>query len=89
MKQKKIPFKLAKVKGSKAIKLRKQKEKTGDVVDDPVVDKFIDENTEVDPDSAYVPPATENDLRDELSHLEGFRDYAQESRGNTLSYGDY
>ena len=26
---------------------------------------------------------------DELEHLEGFRDFMEESRGNTLTYGDY
>ena len=77
------------VNGGKARVLKEQRAKTGDVVDEPNLDKFIDENTELDPGAAYVAPATEHDLRDELNHMEGFRDYLEESRGNGLSYGDY
>jgi hypothetical protein len=65
------------------------KEKTGDIVDEPVVDKFIDDETPIDSDDAYVAHPSENDVRDVLRDLDGFRDYAQESRGNGLTYGDY
>jgi hypothetical protein len=87
--KKEKPFHRCKVSGGKAIKLRKQKEKTGDVVDEPVVDKFIDEETPIEADDAYVAHPTENDVKDVLRDLDGFRDWAQESRGNGLTYGDY
>lgn len=75
------------VTGRKPGRPRKQPESDETVL--AVVDKFIDENTELDPESAYVPLPSELDVRDELSHMEGFKDYLDESRGNTLSYGDY
>ena len=91
MKRNKISgiYRNAKVKGAKSRVLRKQKEKTGDVVDEPVLDKFIDEETSIDADDACVSQPGDWDIRDEVSHLESFRDWAQESRGNGLTYGDY
>ena len=77
------------IKGAKVRVLNRLKEKTGDVVDEPVVDKFIDEETPIDADDAFVAHPSENDVRDVLQDLDGFRDYAQESRGNGLTYGDY
>lgn len=89
-KQKKAKlYKNCRVSGGKAIKLKKLKEKAGDVVDEPVVDKFIDEETPIDADDAFVAHPSDNDVRDVLRDLDGFRDWAQESRGNGLTYGDY
>ena len=82
-------FQKCKINGGRARKLRLLKEKTGDVVDEPVVDKFIDEETPIDADDAFVAHPSENDVRDVLRDLDGFRDWAQESRGNGLTYGDY
>ena len=87
----KKPFRNAKVKGVKARKLRVLKAKAGDI--DPVVppaeDKFADDDTRLNAESVEVMQPADWDVRDELEHMDGFRDYAQESRGNNLSYGDY
>lgn len=52
-------------------------------------DAFLNEETRVDLDDAVVNQPNEWDVRDELSHLDGYRDYLEESRGNGLTYGDY
>ena len=87
----KRPFQNARVKGANARKLRVLKEKANDV--DPVVppteDKFMGEDTRINADNVEVVQPAEWDVRDELEQMDGFRDYAQESRGNNLSYGDY
>lgn len=82
-------FNKAGVKGAKVRVLNQLREKAGDIVDEPVVDKFIDDETPIDADDAFVAHPSENDVRDVLRDLDGFRDWTQESRGNTLSYGDY
>jgi hypothetical protein len=84
----KKPFRNAHVNGGKARYLREQKEKAGDM---ETLDQFIDDNTALrDPDGEYQPaPARRADIREELEHLEGFRDFLEESRGNNLTYGDY
>jgi hypothetical protein len=85
--KRKIPFKNAKIKGAKARQLNIQKKASGDNVDEPVLDKFIDEDTKVD--DAFVAQPAEWDVRDELEQMDGFKDYIGESRGNSLTYGDY
>ncbi len=85
--KRKNAYQYARVKGAKANKLKALKEKTGDNVDEPVLDKFIDEDTKVD--DAFVAQPAEWDVQDELEQMDGFKDYVGESRGNTLSYGDY
>lgn len=72
--------------GGKARVLNRLKQKAGD---EPVLDKFIDEDTPVAADDAMVTHPTDYDVRDVLNELEGYRDYAVESRGNGLTYGDY
>lgn len=87
----KKPFRNAKVNGGRARKLRVLKEKAGET--EPVVprmeDKFADDDTRLNAESVEVMQPADWDVRDELEHMDGFRDYAQESRGNSLSYGDY
>ena len=56
---------------------------------EPVADKFIDEDTKLDADDVQVSHPNDWDIRDEVSQMDSFRDYLQESRGNNLSYGDY
>ncbi len=80
---------LPKSAGAKSRKLKNFRVASGDVVDEPVVDKFIDEDTKLDADDAVVSHPSEWDIRDEVSHMDSFRDYQQESRGNGLTYGDY
>jgi len=75
--------------GAKVRDMNKIKKKTGADLDEPVVDKFIDEDTHIDVEDAVVNEPNSWDIRDEVSHLESFRDYQQESRGNGLTYGDY
>jgi hypothetical protein len=77
------------VKGGKVRKLNRLKEKSGDAIDEPVVDKFIDEETPINADDAYVVHPSDNDIQDVLHNLDGFKDWSQESRGNGLTYGDY
>lgn len=89
VKRKGKPFHHCTVNGGKARHLRELKEKTGDIVDEPTVDKFIDEDTPIDADDAFVSHPSEDDVTSVLRDLDGFRDYAQESRGNGLTYGDY
>lgn len=70
------------------IKLKEQKELPEEVSPRrQPLDKFIDEDTQVN--DAYVAQPTDWDVRDEMTQLDGFRDYIQESRGNGLTYGDY
>jgi hypothetical protein len=87
----KKPVRNAKVQGGKARKLRELKKKAG--ITDPIVpppeDKFADEDTPLKADDIEIFQPADWDVRDELDHLDGFRDYVDESRGNTLSYGDY
>lgn len=52
-------------------------------------DAFLNEETRVDLDDAVVNQPNEWDVRDELTHLDSYRDYLEESRGNGLTYGDY
>lgn len=72
--------------GYKARRLNELKAKAGE---EPRLDKFIDENTAVNADDAMVTHPTQDDVRDVLSELDGYRDYMEESRGNGLTYGDY
>ena len=73
-------------------KTKKNKRKSAVVKPAPAVDKtdkFIDDETPINADDAYVVHPNENDVRDVLRDLDGFRDWQQESRGNGLTYGDY
>ena len=73
--------------GGRSRKLLDAKKLNGD--DEVVpVDKFIDDSTPVEIGSAYAPPATEDDVKDELSQLGGYRDFLNENR-SSLTYGDY
>ena len=87
----KRPFKNASIKGGKARVLRVLKEKAG--VEDPVIptieDKFADDDTRLNADNVEVVQPADWDVQDELEQMGGFKDYLDESRGNTLSYGDY
>lgn len=65
----------------------KQKSQFVSVPRDP--DAFLNEETRVDLDDAVVNQPNEWDVRDELTHLDSYRDYLEESRGNGLTYGDY
>lgn len=88
MKKSKKPIRNAKVKAGKVRKLRILQKKSDEA--EPVVeDKFIDESTQLNVESIQVAQPAEWDVRDELEQMDGFRDYLQESRGSTLSYGDY
>jgi hypothetical protein len=75
--------------GAKARRLRRLKAQSGESNPEVVEERFADENTVLAPDSAPPVSAREDDVREELSHLEGYRDYLEEARGNTLTYGDY
>ena len=67
---------------------KKQKEQPKKISPrEPAADKFIDEDTHVN--DAYVAQPTDWDVRDEMSQMDGFRDYLQESKGNGLTFGDY
>lgn len=74
---------------AKVRKLKNFRVATGDVVDEPVLDKFVDEDTKLDADEVRVAHPTDWDIRDEVSQMDSFRDYLQESRGNGINYGDY
>ena len=52
-------------------------------------DAFLEDDSKVDANDVFFPHPVEDDLRDELSQLDGFRDYLEEARGYNLSYGDY
>ena len=85
-------FGKSRVKGARVRKLKNQKRKKGEDETVPAIDfqeKFADENTNLDADDAYVAHPVQNDVQDELSYLDGFREYADEMRGNSLTFGDY
>ena len=85
-------FGKARVKGARVRKLKNQKRKKGEDDLVPAIDfqdKFADDNTSLDADDAYVSHPVQNDVQDELSYLDGFREFADEIRGNNLTYGDY
>lgn len=75
--------------GAKVRDMNRIKKKKGEDLDEPVVDKFIDEDSSIEADDVVVNHPSNWDIRDEVSHLESFRDYQQESRGNGLTFGDY
>jgi len=77
------------IKGARAHRLKALKQKAGDGLDEPVLDKFIDDDTKINTDDAVVTHPSDWDIRDEVSQMDAFRDYQQESRGNGLTYGDY
>ena len=91
MKKQKVKRKNQKVKGAKVRKLNALKKKSNEF--DPVVplteDKFADDETQLNADAVKVIQPADWDVRDELEQMDGFRDYLSETRGNTLSYGDY
>jgi hypothetical protein len=53
-----------------------------------VVEKFADEDT-VLPDDLRTEHATDYDVSDELSNLDGYQGFLEEMRGNELTFGDY
>lgn len=55
----------------------------------PVEDIFLDENSKINLEDAIVMNATHRDIVEEIHGLDSFRDYVQESRGNSLNFGDY
>lgn len=52
-------------------------------------DRFLDESMVVNADNAMITHPNASDIRDEISGLDSFRDWARESRGNSLTFGDY
>ena len=86
-------FGKSRVKGAKVRKLKNARKKAGETQAIPAVDfqdeKFADENTNLNVEEPYLASPEREDVQDELSHLEGFRDYLDEARGNSLTFGDY
>ncbi len=52
-------------------------------------DEFLNEDSNLIVEDAYVSHPSEDDVQDVLRGLDGFRDFASEMRGNGLTYGDY
>ena len=59
------------------------------IVKPPMEDKFWDGDSNVTADDARVTNPSKWEIRDEVSQMDSFRDFARESRGNNLTYGDY
>ena len=68
---------------------KKRRKKAVVVVLPPTKERFIDEDTTEEADDVFVPHPVGDDVKDELSHLDGFKDYADEVKGYNLSYGVY
>lgn len=52
-------------------------------------DQFLNEDSAVIIENAYVSHPGEDIVRDVVYDLPGYQDWARESRGNGLTYGDY
>ena len=52
-------------------------------------DVFLDENSKVNLEDAVIINPTRREVIDEVSSMDSFRDYLRESRGNSLTFGDY
>lgn len=74
--------------GGRYRKLHVLQQKIGEEKEE-MVETFFEEESVVRADDISLPHPVEEDVQDELSTLEGFRDFTEESRGNNLSYGDY
>lgn len=74
----------------KAKRLRSLRKKAGELEPriPPSEDKYADEDTALDPDSAPPVEPIDADVQDELSHLDGFRDWQSEQQTG-ITYGDY
>jgi hypothetical protein len=78
-------------------KLKKVKSKRGNFPRNPnrslkkvaKDDVFLDEDSKVIVDDAYVSHPGDDIVRDVVHDLPGFQDWARESRGNGLTFGDY
>jgi hypothetical protein len=55
----------------------------------PKDDTYLNEDSKVVVEDAVVMHSTRDDVRDEINYLDSFRDFARESRGNGLTFGDY
>lgn len=54
-----------------------------------VEDTFLDEDSKVNLEDAVIINPTRREVIDEVSSMDSFRDYLRESRGNSLTFGDY
>jgi hypothetical protein len=72
----------------KAVKknLRTKVKKVAKVVKE---DKFLNEDSTVIVDDAYVSHPSDDIVRAAVYDLPGYQDWARESRGNGLTFGDY
>ena len=52
-------------------------------------DTFLNEDSPVIVEDAFVSQPSRDEVREVLSDLDGYRDWQRESRGNGLTYGDY
>jgi len=52
-------------------------------------DTFLNEDSPVIVEDAFVSQPSREEVREVLSDLDGYRDWQRESRGNGLTYGDY
>ena len=52
-------------------------------------DEFLDENSKVIVEDAFVSQPSTDEIREVVHELDGFRDWEREARGNNLTYGDY
>jgi hypothetical protein len=71
------------------MKRKLKKKQTKGAVKMPKTNTYLNENSKLIVESAIVMHSTRDDVRDELSNLAGFQDFARESRGNSLTFGDY
>ena len=55
----------------------------------PKEDKFWDEDAPVVVEDTFVSQPSHVEVNEVLSDLDGYRDWARESRGNGLTFGDY
>jgi hypothetical protein len=70
-------------KGAKMTHLNRVKRAAGES------DEFLDENSKVIVEDAFVSQPSFDEVRQVVHDLDGFRDWEREARGNNLTYGDY
>lgn len=55
----------------------------------PREDVYLEEDTPVVVEDAFVSHPSDDEVQHVIHELDGFRDWERESRGNSLTYGDY
>lgn len=78
-----------KVKKTAVKKYRKTLKRVDKVSEKKQEDQFLNEDSAIIVENAYVSHPGEDAVQDVMRDLPGYQDWARESRGNGLTFGDY